>query len=275
MTGKNLLKNTETGQTINGVTFTINEDKSVTVNGTASGNTYCQIGIMKYVSDTEYIVSGCPSGGQGKYTIQANYPDANGIAIAARDTGSETKFTPGTNGSDGVFIYISPGTTVSNLVFKPMIRLASIEDDTYEPYKEQTLALSTPNGLPGMPLGTTIPDVIKNSPIHMSGVYWDDEEGQYYIADTVDGVNGVRVQRILYDNMCAGNVSISGDSNWYDSEKSYSYEIKYYKNGGNTFLSEVIGLCTHFKAYTFIDFYYKSIESGIMNNQPYVVVNIP
>lgn len=66
----------------------------------------------------------------------------------------------------------------------------------YEPYTEQPLAIQTPNGLPGIPLGTTIPDVIKNSPIHMSGVYWDNAEGQYYIADTVDGENGVRVQRI-------------------------------------------------------------------------------
>lgn len=147
-------------------------------------------------------------------------------------------------------------------------------DTTYEPYKEQTITLQTPNGLSGIPLGTTIPDVIKNSPIHMAGVYWDYNEGQYYIADTKNE-NGKNVQRILYDNVCAGNVSISGDSNWYDSEKSYSYEIKYYTNGDNTFLAGVIGLCTHFKAYTFNDFYYKSIESGIMNNQPYVVVNIP
>ena len=35
-TGKNLLEVSSASQTINGVTFTVNSDKSVTVNGTAS-----------------------------------------------------------------------------------------------------------------------------------------------------------------------------------------------------------------------------------------------
>lgn len=63
----------------------------------------------------------------------------------------------------------------------------------YEPYTEQPFTALTPNGLPGIPLGKTIPDAIKNSPIHMSGVYWDGE--QYWIGDTKNE-NGKDVQRI-------------------------------------------------------------------------------
>lgn len=87
-------------------------------------------------------------------------------------------------------------------------RISLIEDLTvtadtfvYEPYTEQSLTLQTPNGLPGIPLGKTIPDVIKNSAIHMSGVYWDSDEEQYYIADTVDYGKGEYVQRILRGNL--------------------------------------------------------------------------
>ena len=62
----------------------------------------------------------------------------------------------------------------------------------FEPYSEQSVIYQTPNGLPGIPLGQTIPGVIKNSPIHMGGVYYDGE--QYWIGNTKE--NGKNVQRI-------------------------------------------------------------------------------
>lgn len=65
----------------------------------------------------------------------------------------------------------------------------------FEPYSEQSLTYQTPNGLHGIPLGTTIPDAIKNSPIHMSGVYWDNATSQYYIGNTKNE-NGKDVQRV-------------------------------------------------------------------------------
>ena len=37
---KNFIQNTATTQTKNGVTFTVNEDKSISCNGTASGNAF-------------------------------------------------------------------------------------------------------------------------------------------------------------------------------------------------------------------------------------------
>ena len=62
--------------------------------------------------------------------------------------------------------------------------------------KRQSLITKTPYGLPGMPLGQTIPTEIQNSPAHMSGVYWDEKEQQYYIADTIDHETGKYEQRI-------------------------------------------------------------------------------
>jgi hypothetical protein len=43
-TGKNLLKNTATTQTVNGATYTVNDDGSIKANGTATGATIVQIG---------------------------------------------------------------------------------------------------------------------------------------------------------------------------------------------------------------------------------------
>lgn len=70
----------------------------------------------------------------------------------------------------------------------------------------QPFTFQTPNGLRGIPLGQTIPDAIKNSPIHMSGVYWDGE--QYQIADT-ENEDGKYVQRVL-------KVTIDGNSDVFD-----------------------------------------------------------
>lgn len=73
--------------------------------------------------------------------------------------------------------------------------MISTDGKPYDPYTEQPFTFQTPNGLRGIPLGTTIPDAIKNSPIHMSGVYWDSVEQKYYIADTKND-DGKDVQRI-------------------------------------------------------------------------------
>ena len=52
----------------------------------------------------------------------------------------------------------------------------------YEPYKEQILALSTPNGLPGIHVTT--------------GGNYTDETGQQWLCDEVDFTRGVYVQKI-------------------------------------------------------------------------------
>ena len=64
----------------------------------------------------------------------------------------------------------------------------------YEPYTEQTLTLN--HVLRGIPLGTDIPEMFKTNALHMDGIYWDEKEQQYYIADTIDAERGVLVQRV-------------------------------------------------------------------------------
>lgn len=72
-----------------------------------------------------------------------------------------------------------------------------------------TFTALTPNGLGGIPLGQTIPDVIKNSPIHLAGVYWDEVEQQYYIGDTKNE-NGKDVQRIgIIDSYSGEEIAIT------------------------------------------------------------------
>lgn len=137
--GKNLLPNNATSKTVNGVTFTVNADGTVTANGTATANTYFYIDIdaSALIAGTEYILSGCPDGGStSTYRVAVQYYDSsNAQKFFGNDMGAGSKFTrPETMKNPTWFIVVLGGVTVSNLIFKPMIRLASNTDPTYAPY---------------------------------------------------------------------------------------------------------------------------------------------
>ena len=132
--GKNLFDNTATSKTLNNVTFTVNkEDGSVTANGTASANTFFVLKNFNLEAGS-YILSGCPSGGSAD-TYSVNCYQNNNEFIC-RNIGGDSRFTTDgtTNANNRLEIKIASGLTVNNLTFYPMIRLASITDNTYEPY---------------------------------------------------------------------------------------------------------------------------------------------
>lgn len=133
---KNLLPNTATNQTINGVTFTVNADGSVTCNGTASGVIYFKFNSRFTLPVGEFVLTGCPTGGDENttYKILIYVNDVWRI----NDKGSGANFTLTETAKVSVHIAIYSGYTCNNLTFYPMIRLATIEDDTYEPYIENT-----------------------------------------------------------------------------------------------------------------------------------------
>lgn len=128
---KNLLPYpyTDTTKTVNGITFTDNGDGTITANGTATDTATFTLGTTsEYLDyDKSYILNGCPvNGSEGTYYIQTDV--SNWI-----DTGTGVEFMRDLSMA-GASIVIAEGTTVSNLTFSPMIRLAVIEDDTFEPY---------------------------------------------------------------------------------------------------------------------------------------------
>lgn len=134
---KNLLPNNATSQTINGITFTVNSDGSVTANGTASGGNGYIVTYRGLIKAGRYILSGCPSGGgSSKYRISIRDGGVTtAYTLIAEDIGDGSEFTIGSDISN-VYVYftVTSGNTVSNLVIYPMIRPASVKDDTYVPY---------------------------------------------------------------------------------------------------------------------------------------------
>lgn len=140
----------------NGITFIVNADKSITANGTATddANYACvyrgsnEPHLNVNVGE-QYILSGSPAGSSiSTYYINilnTQNGEANSIA---RDFGGSATFTlPTSEEYYGVGVVIKSGVTVTNLTFKPMLRLASDTDSTYQPYamtnKELTERIKT------------------------------------------------------------------------------------------------------------------------------------
>lgn len=118
---------TETTKTANGVTFTVNSDGSVTVNGTATSDADFMLlrGPIQSYSES-YFLSGCPTGGSDTtYYISESF-------TASKDTGNGVVLN--NLPSDQAWrIVIKSGTTVNNLVFRPMLN-AGTTALPYQPY---------------------------------------------------------------------------------------------------------------------------------------------
>ena len=137
-TGKNLLQNKAISKTEKGITATKNEDGTVTLSGTATDTFAMDIsGSCDLLAGT-YIISGCPTGGSAStYRIMMWNSSWSYISQDIGNSGTFTLENDTTNNKISIQVY--SGTTINNLVFKPMIRLASITDDTYEPYTRSEL----------------------------------------------------------------------------------------------------------------------------------------
>ena len=156
---KNLLENTATSQTINGLTFTVNTDGSVTCNGRRE-QTSTFFTIANVTTSGEIILSGCPSGGSSASFAMRAFSATVSNPRVYYDIGDSCMLnTPDTYNID---IRIQSNYACDNLTFYPMIRKADIEDDTYEPYIENTdldvtlPALPTLSGTNTLSVGTEV-----------------------------------------------------------------------------------------------------------------------
>lgn len=184
--GKNWLENTATTHTFNGITFTVNDDKSVTASGTAITTTsaYCYLNKNLKLPNGTYILSGRYSD-KFAITIHRTFNDGTESYLNTLTKDNlEFSIDDNVNKVD-VYLYIQAGATIPNVTIYPMIRLADIEDDTYEPYISTEVSLTLTDSLRGIPV--------------TEGGNYTDENGQSWICDTIekyaDGT-GKYIQRI-------------------------------------------------------------------------------
>lgn len=121
-----------TTQVVNGVTFTDNGDGTITANGTPTNpsvGSIFQLNNMQFDTSKKYLFTDGTDADPNKYYTQLYA--ANATRLPATSANGPIEFTP------EALTYLARivvKTTVSNVVFKPMIRRAEILDNTWEPY---------------------------------------------------------------------------------------------------------------------------------------------
>lgn len=118
-----------------------------------------------------------------------------------------------------VYFYVGYGVSITSQI---VITQLQIEEGTtrtaYEPYQGQSLTLSTPNGLRGIPVS--------------SGGNYTDSNGQQWICDTINIARGVFTKRI-------GSVILNGLETWYRQETNkYFYTVIQDREMGSNLLCD-------------------------------------
>lgn len=200
--GKNRFPLFEKGKsiTVNGMTFTIDEDGIITLNGTASAITWVEViyafkmgtnpQTKKLVAlkETEYYVfSRIVKGGNVTGSVSNTIQTDNAEIVINQDA-PQRVFQ-----SSGVYrgwITVAKDTVCNNYTFGLQIESGNVAT-AYEPYNGQTV--ETAHTLHGIPVS--------------SGGNYTDENGQEWICDEVDLARGVYVQRVYTRTVSNGDVS--------------------------------------------------------------------
>lgn len=220
----------ESGYSVNGITFTMNDDGGIVANGTSTDNVYFHARDV-LLAPGVYKASGCPSGGGASTFMMQFYRikddgTTGGVLKEFYTSGITITLTEAMR----VRVYCTIRTSIvaSNLTFYPSIVLASENDGVYRKgATAQILTTQTPTGLPGLPTAYT-------------GNYID-ANGQQWVCDEVDFARGVYVQRV-YEKVLDGTKRVVVSN---DYELSVSISTKAI-NSDNT----VNGMCSHYKAVT-------------------------
>ena len=176
VTGRNLIPNNYKARTYNGITYTVLDDGSVLLNGTAneSGSTLT----LWLKPDFEHLENLWLSGGKDNSikVAYSNWTDraytSNGKEIMIPKQFDYSKYP-----NARIQVEVDAGTTANNVLIKPMLNSGD-SALPFEPYHTpQSLTLSTPNGLPGIKVD--------------SGGNYTDSDGQQWICDRIVDKNGV------------------------------------------------------------------------------------
>lgn len=223
--GKNLLNMLRKTETKSGVTWIV-EGSVLTISGTAEG-IYGDIICKNFRIDAgTYAVSFKNLEKLNRIEFDCAYEDGTKVFTMQNVTASKSSFTFTANERCYVSMtfVINSGAAFGN-ENNPTYIYAQIEAGSkateYEPCKERNLTISTPNGLPGIPV--------------TSGGNYTDANGQQWICDEVDLDRGVYVKRIGHTNL-AGVAWAKNDSGKYFTTKNHGL----YSNAHRV-------VCTHIK----------------------------
>ena len=153
--GKNIVQNTLTNETINGITSVLNPDCSISFNGTASAVAifaFAPKALKTFWNNCKGDVKllGCPTDSPGTSSHYLQIWTPNGKTFVDDGKGIVIKESDRVGIPFGnIAIIINAGRTMSNIVFKPMLttNLDATYDD-YERYTESTVHIDSTTEFP-------------------------------------------------------------------------------------------------------------------------------
>lgn len=152
--GKNLLQVTGTSKTENEITYTVNDDGTVTAKGTASANANLVYSEMTFDSAItgNFLLNGNPTGASSAtYRMRIrSYSNGAWNAWQYADDTSDLSVSLSSATQIQVHLIVLSGQTVNNIVFKPMLRHAEITDSVYVPYNAIGITRTGKNLLPNL-----------------------------------------------------------------------------------------------------------------------------
>ncbi|MEE1184678.1 MAG: hypothetical protein UHX92_01220, partial [Acutalibacteraceae bacterium] len=126
--------NMVTGYQEAGLTFTVNEDNSITVNGTAQYECYPTIAYYKQEAGKTYTMSGTPNGSSDTYHLYTTYKRENGGTTYYPDTSKgKITFTVGASNFVGIRLKVFKGVVMDNVTIYPQIEVGNTATE-YEQY---------------------------------------------------------------------------------------------------------------------------------------------
>lgn len=221
-TGKNLIpmpyRSSPNGEafTTNGITFTPNDDGTITIDGTATANAIYYIrtasGVLPLKAGT-YTMKGILNGGLN--TLAFRVYDENGTIGYARNT--DFTFDLDQSRKISLSLYVYAGYTANNEVVKPMLVYGSTSTD-YEPYHGETYDITFPSEA-GTVYGGTL--------------------------DVVSGVLTVDKVGVIIDSTIPFNASTSYPGSFYKNRNAFSIPVPAW--------DKVTIICSHAKRITILN----------------------
>lgn len=227
---KNHVHVTATSQTINGVTFTVNDDGSIKANGTATEFTAFDIETtatgLKAVSGNYLLSDGLANPSASHYTT-ITVVDKNDVTTYdyanTKDAGKQA-FSIVAEDIKSIYLAVCIGAnvTVNDLVFYPMVRDAEDIDSDFQPYAKTNQQLTAEN----QTLTNNVDVLIKNGAVNYCNFNKSTETSKGYTFTNNNGVVHVTGSRTSGQT---GNV----DFNKTISLKAGTYKLTGCPSGGS------------------------------------------
>lgn len=212
--GRNILPYpyTDTTKTLNEITFTINSDSTITVNGTATANSlfklnnYSKETNLKLTPGQTYTLStGLSTAFKGMSIVCSYYSkDETAYKQWIQNSTKVSSVFPDDGYSIACYVVVLKDTTVNNVTLKPQLEIGSVAN-YYEPYQGQTYTPTVTGEVTGItnlyPTTTLLTD--------NSGVVFEQVTGQTYkeILPSTDKNGITKVYQPSVDSTIDSNIT--------------------------------------------------------------------